>query len=64
MNVLVVMTKFSYNVSRKERSFGIVLMLVNPAWQEKFCNDSHVCIPYSERSLGSSYVVLVLTVAQ
>ena len=26
------------------RSFGIVLMLVNPAWQEMFSNESHVFV--------------------
>jgi hypothetical protein len=51
-------------VSRMGEKFGIVLVLVNPAWREKFCDDS--CIFFESRVArevwGSSYAILALTV--
>ena len=58
MNVLVIMTKFRIDVSRMGISFGIVLMLVNPTWREKFCDDSYVFVSRIAREV---WVALMLS---
>ena len=35
---------FVYRFIPYEEKFGIVLMLVHPAWREKFCDDSYVFV--------------------
>jgi hypothetical protein len=54
---------FEFNVPHGEK-FGIVFMLVNPVWQEKFCDDSCVfCESRTAREIwGSSNAILALTV--
>ena len=58
MNVLVVMTKFLYKYIPHEEKFGIVLMLVNPTWQKKFCDDSYVFVSLVAREV---WVALMLS---
>ena len=58
MNVLVIMIKFFIDVSRMGRSFGIVLILVNSAWQEKFSVESHVFLSRIAREV---WVALMLS---
>ena len=40
------------------KKFGIVLMLVNPAWQEKFSDESHVFVSRIAREV---WVALMLS---
>jgi len=35
---------FVYRFIPHGEKFGIVLMLVNPTWREKFCDDSYVFV--------------------
>ena len=58
MNILVVMTKFSYRCIPHGEKFGIVLMLVNPAWQEKFCDESYIFVSRIAREV---WVALMLS---
>ena len=49
---------FVYRFIPHGEKFGIVLMLVNPVWREKFCDDSYVFVSLVAREV---WVALMLS---
>ena len=49
---------FVYRFILHGEKFGIVFMLVNPAWWEKFCDESYVFVSRIAREV---WVVLMLS---